>query len=522
MTYVAVSVNASKDADVLKPLQFKHQQQRPEPCQPGTRAEILAACEAWANDDHAPNILWVKGVPGAGKSAVMSSLVSNLRLKKDRLGSDFAFNRQDSNISTTGAVWKNAAYDMARHPAVRKDLVEKLRKDQIDLRTPSIDELFRQLIKEPLSKIHGIPVEQSPIVIIDALDECGGLEGSRSKERQRLMATLVSWSKLPSNFKLIVSSREEDDIAQTFRQNPPTTIDLLAGEVTAKQSKRDIQAFLAQKFRQIAVGYSTLPVDWPGPQVLESLATKANGLFIWASTVVQYIAPGPVTTLLKEILRGEGMDDMDQLYTQVLLTAFPGLREDVKQDARALLGAIMVAKRTLDVTTLSKLLSIEPPRTEHICNRLRSVLENEGGIKFRHQSFVDFLLTSRESEYSLQISVCNQTMVARCLGAMKTGLHFNICDISSSAVLNDEILEKITSLEEHIPTHLQYASQYWVAHLHNTPYNEGIVTGVRYFLKFQLLSWLEVTSFCRFVNEANGMLVSLVRWLKVRASYNTC
>ncbi|KAG8802333.1 hypothetical protein FRC18_007580, partial [Serendipita sp. 400] len=293
--YIASSVGDSKDDAILSNLRFRKPGSisRPLECADGTRVGVLAACKNWSMGTNTPNILWIKGHPGGGKSAIASSLVKELGIKKDRLGSSFFFQRQNATTMTTTALWRTVAYDLARHPTIRKSLATKMKKEEIDLETPNIDILFQQLVQDPLTKIGNISIEQSPIIIIDALDECGGLEGQRSKDRQDLLRTLDSWSKLPRNFKLIVTSREEGDISRLFSRTQPCTIELSTGAKTDTQSKQDIQTFLEIGFKTIAERYSgTLSPDWPGSRITEELAIKAGGLFIWASTAIKFIDAG--------------------------------------------------------------------------------------------------------------------------------------------------------------------------------------------------------------------------------------
>ncbi|CCA77067.1 hypothetical protein PIIN_11052, partial [Serendipita indica DSM 11827] len=387
--YVTVSVRATAERDILKELQSK-QRQRPQECQPGTRAEILAECEAWSKNPDAPNVLWIKAAPGAGKSTIASTLVTTLGIKKTRLGSSFFFRRQETATTTASALWQGIAYDLARHPTIRKYLADKMRNEEIDLTTPNIDILFQQLVEKPLSKIGNLSQDQLPVVIIDALDECGGLVGTRSTEFRQLLQTLTAWSRLPTSCKLIVTSREEDDIARMFALNPPHTIDLLATQETVSQSKRDIQAFLTEELRKVASKYTIRSVEWPQTTTIEALAIKANGLFIWASTVIEYLRAGNPRELLEEIIKEDRVTGMDSLYTTVLQTAFPNPRPTLMEDIRTILGGLAVAKETLDMKTLTNLLAMDPWTVEHICGALRPVLEFDGGLRFRHQSFVDF------------------------------------------------------------------------------------------------------------------------------------
>ncbi|CAG7848072.1 COMPASS-like H3K4 histone methylase component WDR5B {ECO:0000303/PubMed:19567704} Short=AtWDR5B {ECO:0000303/PubMed:19567704} [Serendipita indica DSM 11827] len=487
--YVTVSVRATAERDILKELQSK-QRQRPQECQPGTRAEILAECEAWSKNPDAPNILWIKAAPGAGKSTIASTLVTTLGIKKTRLGSSFFFRRQETATTTASALWQGIAYDLARHPTIRKYLADKMRNEEIDLTTPNINILFQQLVERPLSKIGNLSQDQLPVVIIDALDECGGLAGARSTEFRQLLQTLTAWFRLPTSCKLIVTSREEDDIARMFALNPPHTIDLLATQETVSQSKRDIQAFLTEELRKVATKYTIRSVEWPQTTTIETLAIKANGLFIWASTVIEYLRAGNPMKLLEEIIKEDRVTGMGSLYTTVLQTAFPNTSATSPEDIRTILGVLAVAKETLDMKTLTDLLAMDPWTVEHICGALRPVLEFDGGLRFRHQSFVDFFLNPNTTYFVPRITT----------------------DTSTGFLQTNEILNGLSSIETYIPRHLQYASQYWVDHL-NLP-SEETITLVQYVLKVHFLLWLEVASLLQIVDRVPSMLTALASWLK--------
>ncbi|KAG9045564.1 hypothetical protein FS842_001154 [Serendipita sp. 407] len=389
LLYIASSVGGSKDDALLAKLQFKKPSDIPRPreCATGTRTDVLTRCKEWSVDENAPNILWIRGHPGGGKSAIASSLVKELEIKRNRLGSCFFFQRQNATTMTTTALWRTVAYDLSRHPTIRKTLATMMKKEEIDLETPNIDVLFQQLIQDPLTKIANIPIEQSPIVIIDALDECGGVQGHRSKDREDLIHTLDSWSKLPPNFKLIVTSRDEGDIARLFSQTRPHIIELLTGDRTDAQSKLDIQTFLGVELQKIANKYpKSLPSDWPGSDVTQKLAIKAGGLFIWASTAIKLIVDGEPEEQLAQALKGKDGGDMKELYTQVLEMSFSRASELVMQNLRCIVGTVIASKEPLKSSAVARLLSITDSAMEYICTGLRPVMECLKVLYFTRES----------------------------------------------------------------------------------------------------------------------------------------
>jgi len=221
---------------------------RVEKCMEGTREDILKRIDDWIVDLNAPqNILWVKGYPGAGKSTVASSVVEHLRGSK-RLGSYFFFQRGKATDQTSHALWRSVAFDLSqRYPTVRKHLVRKLVDDRDIPTTPDLNELFRQIIQEPLENSGGI----LPVIVIDALDECGGLDGRHSRHRKGVLRTLSTWSKLPRRLKIVVTSRDEDDVKPTL-QNISHMIEIPTGD----RSLLDIEKFLTVQFGDIAKEYT--------------------------------------------------------------------------------------------------------------------------------------------------------------------------------------------------------------------------------------------------------------------------
>lgn len=174
----------------------------------GTRKDILERIDKWTTDLDAPNVLWLIGHPGVGKSAIATNAVAKLRASK-RLGSSFFLQRQNAAVMTPHSLWRTVAYDLAkRHPSIRKTLVAKMKTGEIIPTTTDVDTLFLHFIHEPLTKSEDIPKGELPVIVIDALDECGGLDGQHSEHRWNLIRTLKSWSSLSGKFKLIVTLRK--------------------------------------------------------------------------------------------------------------------------------------------------------------------------------------------------------------------------------------------------------------------------------------------------------------------------
>jgi len=106
----------------------------------------------------------------------------------------FRFDRSQSTRITTEALWRVVACDLARwHPSLRQHLAKGIE----GYISSDTDRLFKFLIETPLSTLdHEIPHDQLPVIVIDALDECGGLrhDPSGRKDYDCLLRTLQRWA----------------------------------------------------------------------------------------------------------------------------------------------------------------------------------------------------------------------------------------------------------------------------------------------------------------------------------------
>ncbi|KIM26984.1 hypothetical protein M408DRAFT_72023, partial [Serendipita vermifera MAFF 305830] len=501
----------------LKPANLEYGLQAAE-CMEGTRQDILAEINSWLDDIDAPNILWLKGYPGVGKSAISSSLVEQLR-SSVRLGSSFFFQREKPNVMTPHALWRTVAYDLGRqYPNVRKCLISTLKEDESIPNTVNVDKLFRQLIHDPLVASEDIPVGRLPVVVIDALDECGGLDGQYSEHRVGVLRTLKIWSQLPKKFKLFVTGRNESDIGQFFSTTEHHLIEVFAGTSVKPQSFEDIKKYLTDRFQQIAARYpNSLSSDWPGSQVATKLTGMAGGVFIWARTVADFTARGDPKEQLNRIMEGDGAGDLARLYSLILNTSFPSPTKSVEECFRSVLGTVILAKTPLPTSTLANLLSLEDTKLEFIYNGLQSVMDTLGTPRIYHQSFVDFLIDQSKcpSQFFIDIKQESRALTIACFRIMESRLKFNICGFESSHLRNRDIPNLAARVDECIPPYFSYACCFWASHLEDTLFESEVMDHVQIFMSKQFLHWLEVLSLTSRVNTASQMMWILVDWIRV-------
>jgi len=162
-----------------------------DPCMPGTRLDILQKIETGIRSTDGPSLIWIRGSPGVGKSALAASITARLHAQKRHV-IWFRFDRAQSTTVTTEALWRVVACGLAHwYPPLRRQLAQ----GNAQLSSFNIDRLFETLIQEPLSRLDGVSYEELPVIVIGALDECGGLRHSYSgrKDYEALLRTLQRW-----------------------------------------------------------------------------------------------------------------------------------------------------------------------------------------------------------------------------------------------------------------------------------------------------------------------------------------
>ena len=117
------------------------------PCMKGTRIAILQRIEINKVGEH--NVIWIRGSPGVGKSALAASISTQLTDQGRRVIS-FRFDSTESTRITTEALWRVVACDLARwYPSLRQHLAKGI-EGHI---SSDIDRLFKLLIETPLSTL---------------------------------------------------------------------------------------------------------------------------------------------------------------------------------------------------------------------------------------------------------------------------------------------------------------------------------------------------------------------------------
>ena len=489
-------------------------------CLDGTRTKILNEVIDWINttDASASRIFWLHGQAGKGKSAIAHTIALQAR-NLGMLGSCFCFTRVRQHEGLHTKLFPTIARDLADHDLRLRPLLAKAIINNHSLRnTADIAEQWERFIVEPLSRL-GRSSPGNVVVIIDALDE----SGAETTRVSILEALSKSYGRLPTNIRILLTSRPLMDIQEALHATRNIHVRSL-DDIEAELTLADICLYVSHRLKNLDNAFSD--------ENFQQLAAKSSGVFEWARLACDFISHRIKVIAKKrfnEILThapGDGRTLLDEMYTTFLKELTKG-QSDVLCMFHSVMRQILWLKEPLPISALDVMRNWFPQMDDRFgvgdaLNLMASLLSGTNGsftpVRPLHASFYDFLLDQRRScEFFIQRGNINHDLVVASLSVMQTCLHFNICGLETSYVLNSEVADLDKRVKKNIPPHLLYACQFWANHLQDTSFDAELAELVGQFITGeQVLFWLEALGVSKLIREAYWVLTSAERWFQVR------
>jgi NACHT domain len=486
-------------------------------CLTDTRTNILNWVIDWATAPRTTqNVLWIHGLAGSGKSTLAATLASAFR-DQGRLGAFLFFARDVTERSNPTTVVRTLAYQLGTfHPDIGKCIATYIKS------TPSIclsplPFQFRRLLIDPLSSF---PTLRTPIVFVfDALDQCGTPE-----ERESLMNVLSEQSgHLPPAIRFIFTSRAESDIRRAFDPQPPQPHILTRElDITTQANTDDISSYFRHGLSIVRAKNKRLSLgaDWPGEETIRELTERASGLFIWASTALEFIDGYNPKICLDIILKGEvapaAQAALDSLYKTALESEGNWDDKDFVTDFRAILGLVLVAETPLSSSAIDRLLGKRTScPADHTVSKLACVLQQTPTVRVLHSSFAEFLLTRSRCGRDIwwfNPAPHHRSLAVQCLYRLNEVLKYNVCGLT----LSKDVSYQGPSANESFPEDVSYACMFWIEHICIINDDvESIFELLKSFLTRHLLHWFEAMSILRRSRDTIASLRSLLIWMTV-------
>ncbi|PPQ84635.1 hypothetical protein CVT25_015555 [Psilocybe cyanescens] len=408
----------------------------PPKCHPNTRVAIIKRITDWISglnkDTREALIMWLYGAAGSGKSAIAQTIAEILDDQHFVLAS-FFFWRYDPQRGSAKLLVTTLAYQLAvKLPPVFRERLNMAFENDPLITTRSLEAQFKALVREPLFELlhSGFSTNNHIVVIIDGLDEC---DDPKFQARiVDLSFKLLHSRDLP--LKILIASRPEIYISSSFDRKPFPMLARIALD-DDYQSEEDIRNFLADTFNEIKTQHrlrSYIPTDWPAEDSLDTLVQKSSGQFIYASTVVKYVAsPRHRPTHRLEVVLGiqhpkagdSPFAELDALYRHILMGV-----EDVDLILQ-IIGFVVLHPPNYynSATFIEAFLSLAPGDVELLMQNLGSLISVEIHpyhaevltVRLLHASLKDYLLDqSRSKDFFLDCLQMHTHYAELCLAHM--------------------------------------------------------------------------------------------------------
>ncbi|KAB5589406.1 hypothetical protein CTheo_7146 [Ceratobasidium theobromae] len=486
-------------------------------CLSDTRKNLIDDILSWIDNPRNTNILLLTGVAGSGKSTVAHT-ISQLCVSQSQLVTSFFFDRETNDRNNPSQLITTITADLAHaDPRLATNISSAIDSDR-SLTSAPISRQFDQLILQPCQNLQ---IDRTLVIVLDALDE------GCDPELLRILCNDVS--RLPSFFRLVLTSRMHPEIGDLRRKSHVQSIEL---DIDAKENMDDIAVFIPHRLKQVADRHE-LDDDWPGKKLASLFEARAGGLFLWVATICDFLCTrsDPTAELQKLVSVSSGSNvsaeaKMDRLYTTIL-QACDWTDEAFVEGYQRLMGTVIATKAPLTLSALSKLFNRTPLVGNLIFRQLSPLLtglnkteHTSRPVRFLHLSLRDFLTlratTSHESRvFAIDEKAHSQTLAHLCLRCLNQELNSNLPDAGYLAQSRREIPSpSIQGISEWV----WYACRFWMGHLVDVdPTSSGpVLEEIQEFLKTKFTSWVEI----RAVRGKYESISSLIKW--VREAKPTC
>ncbi|KAK7676671.1 hypothetical protein QCA50_020353 [Cerrena zonata] len=483
--------------DVLKPANMSIGS-RPV-CLQGTRDAVLEKLTDWAININGSeqNILWLHGLAGTGKSTIARTLSDHL----GDLGRKGAFLFFERGKTDRDALIQTLAAQLAHSDSLLKYHICKAIDQDRNIVNTGLEKQFKHLILNPLTEaadsLHG------PIVIVfNALDEYGDVN-----TREILLSLIINhFTQLPNTFRFLITSRRESDIETAFSEIMSISLMEIDDATSA------IRSYLLSRLTHIPEMKVILESDcnswrWPEKTNMDHLVYMSEGLFIWASTLTNFLfgAADPAERLEGILSSGSNayVQGLDALYDTVLGAHYDWGDKGVAERFQSIVGIALFHPDSLSDVDIDQFLGLSDRKScGTFFKAFRSLFDYDPGKPIRplHASFRDYLTDEKHSKgkpWSLAGFDADRHLAMCCFRVMSKQLHFNICNFETSDCQNTDYPDLNERIEKNISPVLRYASSHWTGHLRrvkaSTPDLQGALES---FSKKQIFFWLEVVSVC--------------------------
>ena len=485
-----------------------------------TRVGVLKSVDDWISHGEEP-VFWMPGLAGTGKTTIAHTIAEKYQ-ERGLLGGSFFFSRYEQERREPRHVFTTIAFQLGnRYPRLKANIAYALRdKTVLDL---AFQHHLQDLIVKPLVDLK-LALFPPILIVLDALDEC---EGDMVSSIITALGSALEGKPTPLRF--FVTSRPDRHLKAALSEDDAKGKTLVLHEVHPIEVQADLRTFFNGRLTTIAKKHADILQSgaWPTEEAVDALVVKAAGLFIYASTVLEFIGSqwGNPSERLEAILSGTSVSavedpyyQLDLLYTKILDGA-----DRIRDHFPDVVGSIILLAQRLSVNGLSHLLGMKSTDVIIYLRPLHSVIlvpENPTGeVHAFHLSFRDYLLDSnrcKNPNFHINPVSHHRRLALRCFWRMGRSLKKDICEIGDSGKWNSEVEEMEMKRKRHLPADLRYAILYWNKHIMEAFPDQDVLDMLENFLSEHTLHWIEALSILGRVEDGITAVKQVGRWAPVR------
>ncbi|KAG8780899.1 hypothetical protein FRC12_022473 [Ceratobasidium sp. 428] len=482
-------------------------------CMQNTRVAVLQDLQDWVYYGRSRNILWLNGTAGTGKTTVMYSLCEYLE-GSGRLSASFFCSRKHLSCRDVNRIVPSIAYQLAHQSRpYRYALSRTLDKDPEAIKQ-SVDQQLERLIFVPLQTV-AHTFNADPVIVIDGLDQCDDFEAAE----YALEAILGHAPDLP--VRILIASRPSSGIRGLIRRSQtkhrlPLELRLHEQDQTVVQG--DIRAYLAAMLNHLT----------PSSEALEHLLQRVGVLFFYAAVVVDYISDSEgasggterLSDLLDSSSSNVGGQNEGTDYSYMLERLLGAARSDTaeREEMKLFIGTLISAQERLSVDVIAGLLKLDLVHVvgDVLCWLLPvlRVSRTDRRVIYLDESFTKYLSSRlRIGGFLPDEGERNKRLAHACFEVIRSvDPPFNICNLESSYVDDQDVSNLAERVEEAISPELWYACHRWAGHMTLVGRSDDIVGDLEAFLSSRLLLWMEILNLKRCMGEGVKVLSTAQAW----------
>ncbi|GAM36872.1 hypothetical protein TCE0_022r06309 [Talaromyces pinophilus] len=381
----------------------------------------------WLDVSSSVNMLWLQGIPGAGKTFAASFVVEKA-LKAARTLYIFASYRH--TFTTAISVLQSLLFQLSSdEPSVQSLLTEF---NQRDLKSNT--KKVAELLKTAISVV-------GPVFVIvdgvDEIDEC---------ERTHILCILLDTLKESSEMKICFSSRAEDDIDRIIgAQAKIIRVD--------KKNSGSIQSYINYRTKQLIDKHRFSPAAKKEiVSLISPVAANSKGMFLYARIVMDNVTMLNDVEEVRHELRALPKD-LDAAYQRIINRVNRLSPGTVRQKAIKILGwvatspvpltlgelqqALLIRSSTDDAPTVSSLLNIV-----ELCGPIVELKDDQP--QFVHFTAQEYIMNSEVANF-LDKEQAAMDLLTVCVSYLCYDTMSN--ELSDAAIIDSILMGKFRLLD---------------------------------------------------------------------------